>query len=60
LSVCAHIQYGADGDDGNGMMAMVMMAMVMMAMVMNAMVMLLVIVIIVPEALRHVGWLRQR
>jgi len=38
------------------MMAMVMMAMVMMAMVMMAMVM----VIIVPEALRQVGWLRQR
>jgi hypothetical protein len=35
---------------------MVMMAMVMMAMVMAAMVM----VIIVPEALRQVGWLRQR
>jgi len=38
------------------MMATVMMAMVMMAMVMAAMVM----VIIVPEALRQVGWLRQR
>jgi len=35
---------------------MVMMAMVMMAMAMAAMVM----VIIVPEALRQVGWLRQR
>jgi len=41
------------------MMAMVMMAMVMMAMVM-AMVMVSVMVIIVPEALRQVGWLRQR
>jgi hypothetical protein len=38
------------------MMAMVMMAMVIMAMVMTAMVMLSVIV---PEALRQVGWLRQ-
>jgi hypothetical protein len=35
---------------------MVMMATVMLAMVMTAMVM----VIIVPEALRQVGWLRQR
>ena len=35
---------------------MVMMAMVMMVMVMAAMVM----VIIVPEALRQVGWLHQR
>jgi len=34
--------------------------MVMMAMVMTAMVMVLVMVIIVPEALRQVGWLRQR
>jgi len=39
---------------------MVMMAMVMMAMVMMAMVMVSVMVIIVPEALRQVGWLRQR
>jgi len=38
---------------------LVMMAMVMMAMVMMAMVMVLVKVIIVPEALRQVGWLRQ-
>jgi hypothetical protein len=38
----------------------VMMAMVMMAMVMMAMVMVLVVVTIVPEALRQVGWLRQR
>jgi len=42
------------------MMVMVMMAMVMMAMVMMAMVMVSVMVIIVPEALRQVGWLRQR
>jgi len=42
------------------MMAMVMMAMVMMAIVMTAMVMVSVMVIIVPEALRQVGWLRQR
>jgi len=42
------------------MMAMVMMAMVMMAMVLMAMVMASVMVIIVPEALRQVGWLRQR
>jgi hypothetical protein len=35
---------------------MVMMATVMLAMVITAMV----IVIIVPEALRQVGWLRQR
>jgi hypothetical protein len=42
------------------MMAMVMMAMVMMAMVMTAMVMVSVMVIIVLEALRQVGWLRQR
>ena len=42
------------------MMAMVMMAMVMMAMVMMAMVMVSVMVIIVPEALRQVGWLRRR
>jgi len=36
--------------------------MVMMAMVMTAMVMVMVsvMVIIVPEALRQVGWLRQR
>jgi hypothetical protein len=40
-------------------MAMVMMAMVMMATVMTAMVMVSVMVIIVPEALRQVGWLRQ-
>jgi hypothetical protein len=33
---------------------------VMMAMVMMAMVMVLVVVTIVPEALRQVGWLRQR
>jgi len=39
---------------------MVMMAMVMMAMLMMAMVMVSVMVIIVPEALRQVGWLRQR
>jgi len=39
---------------------MVMMAVVMMAMVMTAMVMVSVMVIIVPEALRQVGWLRQR
>jgi len=39
---------------------MVMMAMAMMVMVMTAMVMVLVMVIIVPEALRQVGWLRQR
>jgi len=36
------------------------MATVMMAMVMTAMVMVSVMVIIVPEALREVGWLRQR
>jgi hypothetical protein len=36
---------------------MVMMAMAMMAM---AMAMALVVVTIVPEALRQVGWLRQR
>jgi hypothetical protein len=41
------------------MVMMVMMAMVMMAMVMTAMVMVSVMVIIVPEALRQVGWLRQ-
>ena len=41
-------------------MAMVMMAMVMMAMVMIPVVMVSVTVIIVPEALRQVGWLRQR
>jgi hypothetical protein len=39
---------------------MVMMAMVMMAMVMMVMVMVSMMVIIVPEALRQVGWLRQR
>jgi hypothetical protein len=39
---------------------MVMMAMVMMAMVMTAMVLVSVMVIIVPDALRQVGWLRQR
>jgi hypothetical protein len=38
----------------------VMMVMVMMVMVMTAMVMVAVMVIIVPEALRQVGWLRQR
>jgi hypothetical protein len=32
----------------------------MIAMVMMAMMMALVMVIIVPEALRHVGWLHQR
>jgi hypothetical protein len=45
------------------MMAMVMMAMVMMAMVMAmmmAMVMVLVMEITVLDALREVGWLRQR
>jgi len=41
------------------MMAMVMMAMAMIAMAMTAMVMVSVMVIIVPEALRQVGWLRQ-
>jgi len=40
-------------------LAMVMMAMVMMAMVMTTMVMVSVMVIIVPEALRQVGWLCQ-
>jgi len=39
------------------MMAMVMM--VMMVMVMTARVMVSVMVMIVPEALRQVGWLRQ-
>jgi len=39
---------------------MVMMAMVMMVMVMTTMVMVSVMVIIVPEALRQVGWLCQR
>jgi len=34
--------------------------MVIMAMVIMAMVMVLVVVTIVPEALRQVGWLRQR
>jgi hypothetical protein len=34
--------------------------MAMMAMVMMAMVMVSVMVIILPEALRQVGWLRQR
>jgi hypothetical protein len=34
--------------------------MVMMAMVMTAMVMVSMMVIIVLEALRQVGWLRQR
>jgi len=34
--------------------------MVMMAMVMRAMMMVSVMVIIVPEALRQVGWLRHR
>jgi hypothetical protein len=46
-----------------GLGLMVMMAMVMMAMVMAmmiAMVMVLVMVITVLEALREVGWLRQR
>ena len=38
----------------------VTMGMVMMAMVMMVMVMVSVMVIIVPEALRQVGWLRQR
>jgi len=42
------------------MMAVVMMAMVMMTMVMMVMVMVSVMVIIVPEALRQVGSLRQR
>ena len=45
---------------GFGPGLMVMMAMVMMAMVMMAMVMVSVMVIIVPEALREVGCLRQR
>jgi len=40
---------------GPGLMAMVMKAMVMLAMVMVS-----VMVIIVSEALRQVGWLRQR
>jgi hypothetical protein len=35
----------------------VMMTMVLMAMVMMVMMMALVIMIIVPEALRQVGWL---
>jgi hypothetical protein len=35
------------------------MAMVMMEMIMTAMVMVSVMVIIVPEALRQVGWLHQ-
>jgi len=39
---------------------LVMMAIVMMAMVMMPMVMVSVMAIIVPEALRQVGWLRQR
>jgi len=51
LGVCVRIRSVADGDDVMVMMAIEMMAMVMMAMVM---------VIIVPEALRQVGWLRQR
>jgi len=34
--------------------------MVMMAMVMKAVMMVSVMVIIVPEALRQVGWLHQR
>jgi len=44
------------------MVMMVMMAMVMMAIVMMAIVMMMVsvVVIIVPEALRQVGWLCQR
>jgi len=43
---------------GPGMM--VMMVMVMMVMVMTAMLMVSVMVIIVPEALKQAGWLRQR
>ena len=42
-----------------GLGLMVIMAMVMMEMVMTAMVMVSVMVVIVPEALRQVGWLRQ-
>ena len=42
---------------GSGLM--VMIAKAMMAMVMMVMVMVLGIVIIVPEALRQVGWLLQ-
>jgi hypothetical protein len=42
------------------MMAMVTMGMVMMAGMRMAMVMVSVMVIIVPEALRQVGWLCHR
>jgi len=41
------------------MMAIVMLVMMIMAMVMIAMVMVSVIVIIIPKALRQVGWLCQ-
>ena len=44
VGVCVHIQFRADCDDGNGMMAMVMMVMMLV----------LVMVIIVPEELRQV------
>jgi len=43
-----------------GPVLLVIMAMVMLAMVIMAMVMVSVMVIIVPEALRQVGWLCQR
>jgi hypothetical protein len=49
VGVCARIQ---------GLM--VIMGMVMMAMVMMAMMMVWVMVIILLEAFRQVGWLRQR
>jgi len=39
---------------------MVMMAMMVIAMMKIAMLMVLVMIITVPEALRQVGWLRQR
>jgi len=59
VGVCVRIWARANGD-AMVMMAMVMMVMVMTAMVMMAMAMVSVMVIIVPEALRQVGWLRQR
>jgi len=47
--VCVHIQSRADGDDGNGIMAMVM----------RVMMIVLVMVIIVPVALRQVDSVRE-
>ena len=50
MGICVRIWSLADGDDSDGDVAMVMMATVMSS----------VMVVIVPEALRQVGWPRQR